>query len=305
MHYRKLGNTGLTVSEVGLGCNRLGEKSEGMDHWAGIVREALDLGVSIFDTSETYNDGRSEEIIGRVIKESDRALIATKASASQAGTNQPYSRQHIITSCEKSLKRLNTDCIDIYQLHSPTREELAERDWADGLRLLQEQGKIRIPAVAIRTADDGLFVIRQGFAKVLQVTYNIFERGAEKELFAKATESGVGLLNRMPLARGILTGKFTPGQPVEDGHRATNYGAKMASMIEQAAQLSDIADGYDGGMTRLAHHFCLSRQAISAIIPGASTREQVLINVAASNGDGLSADLRGRVDEVRAGWDTI
>ncbi len=302
MNYRKLGNTGLVVSEISMGCNRLGEPEQSADHWTSLVRKAVDLGVNLFDTSESYGWGASEEMLGRGLEGLADVYVATKISRVRETNANDFSAARIVAQAEASLKRLRRDTIDIYQLHSPRREEMERFDWVEGLEKLLRDGKIRFPAVACNSAADGVWLIRKGYVRALQITYNIFETDAESELFALALEKGVGLMGRLPLAQGILTGKFQAGKEVPKGHRAHLAGNKMAKLIEMAEQLKPLGAGYPGGMARMAHHFAITPRAMSATIPGARTLEQVADNVAASNGVGLEPVLRQKIDAIRAGW---
>jgi len=302
LHYRPLGNSDIHVSEVGLGCNRLGAAQEPDAHWIGLVQRAVDLGVNVFDTAEAYGWGRSEAILGQALGNRTDVCIASKMGRLRETGEKDYSAAHMMKTVEASLRRLQRDCIDIYQLHSPNRAQLEQFDWAEGMERLREQGKIRLRAVAIGNPDDGVWLIEQRLVDVLQITYNIFVTAPEEKLFDLATQHGVGLLCRMPLARGVLTGKFQPGQPVDEAHRATLDGDLLAERVRKAEMLRPLAESYPGGMTRLAHHFSLTPSAISAIIPGARTVEQLEENVAASNGAGLPADVRQQIDRVRRQW---
>jgi aryl-alcohol dehydrogenase-like predicted oxidoreductase len=305
MHYRKLGNTGLEVSEIGFGCNRLGEPDRPAEHWVALVRKAVDLGVTLFDSSESYGWGASEDSLGRGLEGIKDVVVATKVSRIQETNAKDFSAARIVKQAEGCLKRLRRDVIDIFQLHSPSREDMERFDWVDGLEKLRKDGKIRFPAVAINNAADGVWLIRKGYVRALQLTYNIFETDAEAELFALAGEKGVGLMGRMPIAQGILSGKFKPGADVPKDHRAHLAGNKMAKLIELAEQLRPVAASYPGGMARMAHHFALSPSAMSATIPGARTIEQLADNVAASNGVGLDKTVRARIDAIRAGWGSL
>lgn len=302
MHYRKLGNTGEKVSEVGFGCNRLGESNQPDEHWANLVRKAIDLGVTVFDTSESYGWGRSEEMLGLAIGDRDDVLVATKISRIRETSGKDFSSKRMLENAEKSLKRLRRSRIDIYQLHSPNRGELEKFDWAEGMQKLKQQGKIRFVAVAVNSPSDGLWLVEQGGVQILQITYNIFNTEAEEEFFDAAERAGVGILCRLPLAQGILTGKFHAGQEVPEGHRAHLAGERMMGHIEKAEGLRSLGDSYEGGMTRMAHHFSLSPTAISAIIPGARTVAQLEENVAASNGTGLPPEVCDKIDGVRSRW---
>ena len=302
MHYRNLGNTGIQVSEVGMGGNRLGQDYAPDEHWIKLVRRAVDLGVTLFDTSGSYGWGRSEEMLGRALGNRADVYVATKMSRLRETGEREFSAARMIETVESSLRRLQRDQIDIYQLHSPDREALKRYDWAEGMARLKTQGKIRVGGVAVNSADDGIWLIEQGLVDMLQITYSIFVTEPEEKLFDLAEQHGVGLLVRMPLARGVLTGKFTPGEPVPDGHRARLDGERAQANIQKAETLRSIAEQYAGGMTRMAHHFSLTPSAVSAIIPGARTMVQVEENVAASNGLGLPGVVREQIEQVRRTW---
>jgi aryl-alcohol dehydrogenase-like predicted oxidoreductase len=302
MHFRTLGKTGLRVSEVGMGCNRLGEADQPEAYWVDLVQNAVELGVNLFDTSESYGKGRSEEILGLALQGAAGVVIATKASRTGPPEEPPFSPACLIQSVEGSLRRLHRETIDVFQLHSPRRHELEGMDWAEGMSTLKQQGKIRFRAVAVSSVQDGLWLIEQGLIDVLQITYNIFETGPEAELFERARQARVGLMCRMPLARGVLSGKFQLEEPIPPGHRALLNGDQALVDVRRAEMLRTLSETYPGGMTRLALHFSLSPQAISAIIPGARTRTQLEQNVAASNSRGLPPELRQAIRRVQNQW---
>lgn len=306
MHYRELGTTGVVVSEIGMGCNRLGEEDQPNDHWVRLVQRAVDLGVNIFDTAPNYQWGRSEEILGDAIGMRDDVIIASKISPLRGTAKREFSAAQMMICAEDSLRRLRREAIDIYQLHSPNRQDLERFDWAEGMVRLKAQGKIRFCGVALTIAagadSDGIWLMEQGLVDVLQITYNIFNVEAEARLFGVAEKHGVGLLVRMPLAQGILTGKFRPGKEISADHRAYTAGKLMTQRIELAEYLRPLGDEYEGGMTRLAHHFCLTPSAVSATIPGTRSIDQLESNVAASNGRGLPHAYRARIDHVRSQW---
>lgn len=302
MHYRPLGTTGVHISEVGLGCNRLGEEGYPDQHWVALIQRAADLGVTVFDTSERYAGSRSESMLGLALGNRDDIYIATKASPDRGGDGPVYTVQSLQAKAEASLRRLQREVIDIYQLHSPRRQEMEQSDWLEGMARLREQGKIRLRAVAVNSVADGLWLIEQGAVEVLQITYNIFETEPEAALFAAAEAHGVGLLCRMPLARGVLTGKFAPTAAIPKGNRAAMDGEKALARLAQVEELRPLADDYPGGLTRLAHHFSLTPTAVSAIIPGARTVAQLEENVAASNGVGLPAAVRAEINQMQQKW---
>jgi aryl-alcohol dehydrogenase-like predicted oxidoreductase len=303
MHYRELGSTGVMVSEVGFGGNRLGEDYAGDDHWVALIRRAADLGVNLFDTSESYGWGRSEEMLGKALGNRDDVLIASKMCRIRETGEHEFSAARMALTVEESLKRLRREVLDIYQLHSPSREAMEQYDWAQGMENLKREGKIRFAAVAVNTEADAMWLMEQSLVDVLQITYSIFHTQPEQGLFAMATEKGVGLMCRMPLARGVLTGKFKAGEEVDPGHRATLDGDRMWENVRRAEDLRPIGEGYPGGMTRMALHFALTPRAVSAIIPGARTVAQLEDNVSASNGNGLPAEVAGQIAAAHAQWD--
>jgi aryl-alcohol dehydrogenase-like predicted oxidoreductase len=272
------------------------------EHWVRLVQRAVELGVTVFDSSESYGWGRSEEMLGQALGNRDDVLVATKVSRARETNEKAFSAGRVIEAAEASLKRLQRDRIDIYQLHSPSRADLQRFDWLEGMQRLKEQGKIRFHGVAVNSAADAVWLVERGNVEMLQITYNILQTEAEDELFDLACKHGVGLLCRMPLARGVLTGKFAPGEEVAEGHRALLDGDRMTENIQRADALRPIADEYQGGMTRMAHHFCLTPRAMSAIIPGARTIEQLEENVSASNSLGLPAEMRAEIERVRQTW---
>jgi aryl-alcohol dehydrogenase-like predicted oxidoreductase len=302
MYYRPLGKTGALISEVGMGCNRLGQSYAPDEHWVQLVRRAVELGVTVFDSSESYGMGRSEEMLGHALGSRADVLVATKVSRARETNEKDFSARRVIGAAEASLRRLQRDRIDIYQLHSPSRADLQCFDWAEGMARLKEQGKIRFSGVAVNSAADGVWLIENGPVDVLQITYNILVTEAEEALFDLARQYGVGLLCRMPLARGVLTGKFRPGQAIAPGHRALLDSDRVAENVQKAETLRPLAEAYEGGMTRMAHHFCLTPRAMSAIIPGARTTGQLEENVSASNSLGLPAETRRQIECVRQAW---
>jgi len=299
MHARTLGSTSIAVSEVGMGCNRLAEAGQPAPYWIDLVREAADLGVTIFDTAEAYQKGGSEEILGKALGNRDDVYIATKVGGS---AGKDFSPERIKAACETSLKRLRRDRIDIYQLHSPNRGDMEKYAWAPALEALQNEGKIGLRAIAVNSVEDGIWLMEQNLVEALQITYNLLDTSAAEKLFPLAKEKGVALLCRLPLAQGILSGKFKPGQEVPNDNRAARAKEHMHERIERAETLKPLGAEYEGGLTRLAHHFSLSADAVSCIIPGARTSEQLRQNVEASNGGALSAEWKERVEAVRKTW---
>ena len=177
-------------------------------------------------------------------------------------------------------------------------EELKEQEWVAPMTRLKEEGKIKHIAIAVNSADQGIYLIEEGLVEVLQITYNLINRSVEGALLPLAQKNGVGLLARMPLSRCVPTGKFSPGETIPSHHRATLDKGALPGRIEEAEQYKPLGAEYPGGLTRLAHHFSLSHPAISCIIPGARSLEQLEENVAASDGNGLPDVIRRQIATV-------
>ncbi len=303
MHYRHLGKSDTQVSEISLGCNRLGEAHSPDSHWIDLVRRAADLGVNLFDTAESYGWGRSEEILGQALGKRNDILIASKVSRVQDSNAKDYSAARIIQQAEASLRRLQRDCIEIYQLHSPSLADMKEFDWPDAMTKLKDQGKIRFAGVSINDVTSGKWLIENGLAEVLQVDYSMVAPEDGNELFPLAEQHGVGILVRMPMARGILTGKFQPGVPVSKEYRASMLGDKIEGYVQQAAAYQQLADRHaNGSLGQYALRYAISPKAVTAAIPGARNLEQLTQNVAASNGVGLSPEELTEIAAIQAQW---
>ncbi|MEZ4861919.1 MAG: aldo/keto reductase [Caldilineaceae bacterium] len=302
MHYRQLGKRDAKVSEISLGCNRLGEAQKPDRHWIDLARQAVDLGVNLFDTSESYGWGRSEEILGQALGNRSDVLIATKVSRVRETNAKDLSAARVIAQAEASLRRLQRDCIDIYQLHSPSLADMQAFDWPEAMRTLKAQGKIRFSGVSINDLASGEWLIEQGLADVLQVDYSMVAPEVGDALFPLAEEAGVGILVRMPMARGILTGKFEPGETVGKEYRASMLGDKVSDYVDQAAAFARVMP--DDGLTlgQFALQYAITPKAVSAAIPGARNLEQLTQNVAASNGVGLTEEAAAKVAIVQARW---
>ena len=211
--------------------------------------------------------------------------------------------REILQRLDESLKKLRRDRIDIYQLHSPSLEEMQRYDWPLAMARAKEAGKIRFSGVSINDAASGRWLIAQRLVDVIQVPFNMLEPAVGRDVFPLAADAGVGILVRVPMAQGILTGKFHPDRSVPEGHRAHQAGARMPRLIERAEAFRPLSDEGDLPMGRLALRYCLSQPGVSAAIPGARTVEQLEGNVAASNGHGLSDDLLERIAAVQASWE--
>ncbi len=314
MQYRTLGRTGLRVSEVGFGAwaiggpSRLGEVEIG---WGEVddalslraLDAAFDAGVNFYDTSDAYGAGHSEVLIGKAFKaKRDKVVIASKVGNRTIDGKwvKEFSKAWIPQALEASLKRLGMDCIDLYQLHSPTNIADYKDEAFEALETLKAQGKIRYYGVSVGPAAHGPWVIQNTRADTIQVIYNMLDREPERELLPLAQQHNVGIIARVPLASGFLTGKFPPTVtfPPND-HRAKTYSPeKIAQMVSKVQQLQFLTQGNKKTLAQAALQYCLSHPAVSAVIPGAKTPEQARANASASDGILLSADEVRRAREI-------
>ena len=217
MDYRPLGRTGWNISTVSYGAWAIGGPAEASgtpigwgrtsdDESLAAIRRARDLGVTFFDTADSYGFGRSESLLGIVLSRTrQEVVLATKVGVVRGSTGElkkDFSRQHIFHAVDGSLKRLRTDYIDVYQVHNPTIDELRREEIQEAMDMLQDAGKIRFWGVSISTPEEGLEIVQRGWAHTLQVLYNVLNQAPARELFPAAKEKGYGLIARVPLANG-------------------------------------------------------------------------------------------------------
>ena len=318
MQYIQLGKRGPRVSTIGFGAWAIGGVNWGStddEVSKNALRRALDLGVTLIDTADVYGNGHSEKLIAEVLKERGKGgvIVATKmgndfyhADESDDTGFGPiranYDRKYLIWAAEQSLRRLNLEAIDIMQLHSPTTE-LAKRDepWEALLRL-KEQGKILHAGISIisfcETEQAFLLDEHCDLLDCIQVRYNILEREAEKELLPKAQEHGIGVIVRIPILFGLLTGKFDRDSRFgdDDHRRHTLSPEKLEEYFNKLDDLKPFYDRYpDQSMAQTSLRFCISHPACHLAIPGAKTPEQVRDNCAASD---LGPIPEGEIPEI-------
>jgi aryl-alcohol dehydrogenase-like predicted oxidoreductase len=303
MRYRQLGRSGLTVSEVGLGCNNFGGSFGGrlsLEETRNVVDAALDEGVTLLDTANTYgNKGGSETLLGEVLKgRREQVVLATKFGSDMGeGPNVARgSRWYIRRAVEASLKRLQTDYIDLYQLHRPDGVTPVE-ETLGALSELVREGKVlyigssNLAAWQVVEADwtarssSGLerFVSAQNY-------YNLLNRRAERDLLPVCDSYGIGFLPYFPLENGLLTGKYRRGQPPPDGTRLA--GNPIADdTYDKLSALESFAKERGHSLLELAFAGLLSRPVVSSVIAGATSAEQVRANVRAAEWQLTGDDL--------------
>jgi len=308
MTFRTFGKTGWRVSPVGVGCWQFGGviMLDGKpDGWTGVnddesiaaIQRAVELGINFFDTADMYGWGRSEEIVGKTLKpHRDRVFIATKVGYwhdDQGRRTFNESKDYILRACESSLRRLQTDRIDLYQCHLSRTKQWTE--FLDAFELLQQQGKIR--HFGISTHD---FDVMQGFngrnnLASVQSNYNLLDRTPEQRTLPYCQKHGIAFIARGPLAMGKLSGNYSKDAKfdsqdirnkwLEDGNR-NGFERDMATV----EKLRPVAAHLGITLSQLAIRFALGHEAVSIAIPGAKNRKQLEGNVAAASLPPLTRD---------------
>jgi aryl-alcohol dehydrogenase-like predicted oxidoreductase len=313
MDFRRLGNSGLVVSVVGLGTNNFGMKLD-MDATREVMHAALDHGITLFDTSDSY--GTSEERIGEILEGNrDDVIIATKfgSDTSRRGNSNGTdwgargARRYVRRAIEGSLRRLRTDWIDLYQLHRPDEATPIE-ETLSALDDLVHEGKVRYIGSSNFTgwqvAEAEWTARSRGFERFVsaQNEYSWLERGIERDVVPALEHYGIGLLPFFPLASGLLTGKYRRGEPPSEGTRLQAWGRESALSDESfdvIEKLEAFAAERDITLLDVAIGGLAAQPAVASVIAGATSREQVERNVAAGSWAPSAADLV-TLDELSA-----
>ena len=299
MQYRTLGRTGIRVSEIGFGAWAIGGSAEASgvpigwgkssdDDSMAAIRRARDLGVTFFDTADSYGFGRSESLLGIVLSRHRKdVVIATKVGVVRTSTGdlrKDFSKQHIYHAVYGSLKRLRSDYIDVYQMHNPTIDDLQRGEIQEVMEQLQDDGKIRFWGVSISTVQEGLEIVRRGWGHTLQVLYNVLNQAPADELMPLAKERGFGVIARVPLASGLLTGKYREGAtfPADDIRQSFLTSRRLSEVTQRVDEVKAIVGGTARSIAEGALRFVLVNDTVSTVIPGARTARQVEANVAAT-----------------------
>ena len=301
MEYRLLGATGLKVSEIGFGAWGIGGNNNGAMAYGSTddreskraLRRAFELGVTFYDTADFYGFGHSEKLIGEALADvRSQAVIASKVGLLDANGNHDFSAEHIRRSIEGSLRRLRTDYIDLYQLHSPPINVLGYNDeWFSVLHSLKTGGMVRALGISVRTPDDALVAIKKFSFNCIQVNFNLVDqRALEIGLFSECEKANVGLIVRTPLCFGFLTGGYSPDTQFDVSDHRMRWSAAQRKRWSEAHELfekSGVALG-DQTPAHFALRFCLSYSVVSTVIPGMLNVEQVEENISASGLKALS-----------------
>lgn len=301
MKYRTLGKTGLRVSIVGLGtmvhAGHFGpmKDSESLE----AIETALELGVNFIDTSDAYGAGYGETLLGNAFKgKRDKIVIATKGGNVMVGPNRGkriFEPDYISRVMDESLRRLQTDYIDLYQLHNPTVEVIERGAVWEVLEHAKKAGKIRHYGVSINSMEEGTAAVKDGRAETIQVEYNLLAQEPAETFFPAAQQANIGVIARVPLKRGILTGKLKQSDEQrfqgEDVRARSFKGEAFAQELAKAEQLKFLAHGPVQSLGQAAIAFCIAHPAVSVVIPGARNAEQMRENASAADIEIPAADL--------------
>jgi myo-inositol catabolism protein IolS len=279
------------VSEIGLGTwgiSGLGYGTTDDKESIRTLNKALDLGINLIDTADSYGNGHSEELIGRVLKErGDKdTIIATKFGWDfyrPDGIRCNLKRDYIYFALEQSFKRLGRDWIDIYQVHNSKPDLIVKNKVYETLDELKDQGKIRFAGVSASHIEDGIRAIASGKPDVIQVRYNLLDQKAEESIYPLALQKTMGIIVREPLASGLLTGKYdSKSRFPKNDHRRGWSNNFLEEMVMKVNKL-EFLKSPDKTLTQAALGFILSQEAVSSVIPGSKTVKQLRENLRASN----------------------
>lgn len=302
MKYRGLGKTGLEVSEIGFGAWAIGGDAYGptsdKDSEEALER-AWENGVNFYDTADSYGKGHSEELIARFLKGKPRekVFVATKAGWDfyQDPVRKRFDAEYLGFACERSLARLGTECVDLFQLHNPPLAFIESGGAADVLSSLKKAGKIRFGGLSVHRTEEARAAFRFPEIESLQIVFNVLDQRMSA-VFEEAALKGVGLIAREPLASGLLTGKYGAGHEFPKGDHRRRWRPEKRVLDEQ--KLALIRDRIPGAeWPKTALEFVLAERSIASVIPGMKTAKQVDENLRASSQLEISSDqiqmLRG------------
>ncbi len=302
MKYRRLGRTNFEVSEIGYGAWGIGGKQ-----WLGgsdqeslrALRRSIELGLNFIDTALAYGEGHSEQLVGEVVREAPgKIFVATKVPPKNElwpaqpgiGIQAVFPYEYIMSCTEQSLRNLKMDTIDVQQLHVWNPEWIGEDDWRRAIEDLKRSGKVRAFGVSINDhqPDSAIELIGTGMIDTVQVIYNVFDQSPERSLFPACARHDIGVMARVPLDEGALTGTISPDTKFDKGDFRGFYfrGNRKQEVVERVGALRrDLAgiEGPEGSLPEIALRFCLSNPAVSTVIPGMRRVKNVETNTRLSD----------------------
>jgi aryl-alcohol dehydrogenase-like predicted oxidoreductase len=308
MEYRTIPRTEITVSSIAMGCwgiaggSMWGEQEE--KDSIGAIHAALDSGITFFDTAEAYGGGQSEEVMGKAFRgRREKAVIATKVSPSH------FAAADLRQSCEASLKRLQTDYIDLYQLHWPTRDETPLSETVEAAQALIQEGKIRSFGVCNFGTGNMEEMLPLTVPVTNQVAYSLVWRAIEQEIVPQCREHGIGILPYSALLHGILSGKYRSADEVPDGRARTRHfsgdrpnarhGGPGAEELTFGIinQVASVCEELGLTMTQVAFAWAMHKEQVTSVLAGARNAEQAEANAAIGDIE-LTDDVMTRLDEI-------
>ena len=317
MRYRRLGRTGLEVSEVGYGAWGIGQSQ-----WLGAeddeslraLHAAIDGGLNFVDTALAYGRGHSEQLVGQVVAErEERVYVATKVppknqvwpAPDDTTADEAFPGEWVRRCTERSLSNLGVDAIDVQQLHVWNDRWVGQGDWLEAVEALKSEGKIRSFGVSINDHQpaNALALIETGVVDTVQVIYNVFDQSPEDELLPVCAERDVGVIVRVPFDEGALTGRITPDTEFPDGDFRAHYfrGDRRRQVFDRTEAIaSDLGTERDG-LAEIALRYVLSHDAVSTVIPGMRSVRNVERNLAAADKGALPGAEVSRLKAHR--WD--
>lgn len=317
MQYRTFGRTNWPVSEIGYGMWGLaGWTGTDVDEVNTALQRSVELGCTFFDTAWGYSKGKSEEILGQLVRQnSDKQLyMATKIppknfkwpSKAHFTLEECFPYEHIIKYTEKSLRNLNTDCIGLQQFHVWEDAWADNDDWKEAIYQLQKDGKVQHFGISVNRwePDNVLNTLRTDMIAAVQVIYNIFDQAPEDNLFPLCREMNIGVIARVPFDEGSLTGLLTKDTvfPADDWRSTYFVPENLKSSVEHADALKPLVPA-GSNMPDMALRFILANQDVHTIIPGMRKVRHVEANIGSSDGKTLSAALLEELKQHR--WDRV
>lgn len=310
MQKRKLGKSDLQLSEVALGCWQFGGDFGPITNDAveDIIGTALDNGINFFDTADVYGAGRSESLLGQFFQEhSNPPVIATKYGRGPGTYPDGYSLDKMRDSVRHAQDRLQVDCIDLIQLHCVPTEVLKHGEIFDHLRTVQQEGHVRYFGASVETVEEGLICAEQSDLTSLQVIFNIFRQKLIDELFPVVRDKNIGVIVRLPLASGLLSGKYSADTEFDPSdHRNYNRngeafsvgetfaGIKFEKGLQLVEQIRALVPG-ELSMAQMAMRWILDHPEVTTVIPGASSAKHAKSNAQASSLEPLAAELHQKL----------
>jgi aryl-alcohol dehydrogenase-like predicted oxidoreductase len=306
---RRLGRSGLAVSEIGFGAWGIGGNKDGAIAYGptdeaqslDALAAALDSGINFFDTADLYGFGESERLIGSAFAtRRDRVVIASKAGMTDAAGRQDFAPAHLARSLESSLARLRTDYIDLYQLHGPSVDLLErEPEIVEAMDALRRQGKARAIGISLRSPEEGERALALYPFDAVQVNFNLLDqRVLDTGLMDRCKERGTGIIVRTPLCFGFLTAEYSATQEYDASDHRSRWNVEQRRVWSSAYELFSGVKGRSDTPAQFALRFCLSFDAVSSVIPGMLTRAHVRENAAAADGPALGAGETSRIREI-------